>query len=228
MAIPTFVGEGTTDAVNNTSDVQPTNPSSLAVDDILVGWMVSGDDDKTMTFPAGWTKEHESPDAEPVGGKGSWGWRRVTNTAESDDVITFTQTGNIAQLYAGIFALRGCETSGNPFDQSLLITADPNDLAEMAAITTTGIDRKLICIAGCEDNRSAKDTATNYTMQYEGTTTVGTDAAYGIYFQDAASATLYAADSAGFDGFGNVENHTNFTIDFKPPGVTAKRRISII
>ncbi len=66
MAIPTFVGEGTPDAVNASSPASPTNPASLAVDDILVSWAISGDDDKAITWPAGWTKVDESPDAVPL------------------------------------------------------------------------------------------------------------------------------------------------------------------
>lgn len=213
--IPSFVGEGTPAAVTS-GTVQPTNPSSLLVDDILVGWMGSGTSGTAFGVPAGWAIEDETL---TINARGAWAWRRVAAAGESDDVIDFTQSGNTQQFYAGIFALRGCETSGNPFDSTQNNTCTSCDVATMAAVTTTGVNRKLIHISFVEDNRSAQDNAANYTLQYSGVTTVGSDAAYGVYFQDAATAQLYAADSAGHDGFGNNEHHVEFTIDFKEPGV---------
>lgn len=212
--IPTIVGEGSTDAVTAVDDVVPTNPASLAIDDILVAWVVSGDDTGNVVFPAGWTEQDETPDNDPTGAKAAIAWRRVTNADESDDAITITYAGNTTQMYAGIFAMRGCETAGDPFDSFIRVIGDGVIVMAMAAITTTGTDRKLIAVGVIEDNRAVADDATDYTRQFQGTTTVGSDAGYAVFYQDAATAQAYAADTA--TATANSENHVSWTIDFKP------------
>ncbi len=92
--------------------------------------------------------------------------------------------------------------------------------AIMRAITTTGADRKLVCICGIEDDKAPDNVQTDYTLLYTGSTGIGSDAAYGIYHRDAATAQAYAEDEDVIAT--TLENIVTFTIDFIPPdaGIT--------
>lgn len=128
MAIPTFVAAGTQGA--GAGAVVPGLPAGAQADDILV-LGVDSNSSQPAAAPTGYTQFPDSP--QDVGGLGSAClsvfWKRHSGS-ETDPTVA--DTGN--HTNAVIIAIRGCITTGDPFD----VTAGNVQVGVSTTVTIPG------------------------------------------------------------------------------------------
>lgn len=115
--------------------VTPVLPTHAA-DDILV-CVASHHVASTLSISAGWTAFAPSGDTNPLSdanqSSGFW-WRRAASGAESNPVVTSSVTNTTtSSLQAQVFRVRGCVTTGTPFEGE-----DLNAATAAATGTTPG------------------------------------------------------------------------------------------
>lgn len=134
MAYPTVVGVGT--VASGTGDVSPGLPSGWAVGDIHVIAVATANE--AVTAPSGWNETASSPQG--TGTAGATSATRITafwRRAESGDTApTITDPGN--HCAAVILGLRGCRSTGDPWDASGgRVESSAVTSATYSAVTTT-------------------------------------------------------------------------------------------
>lgn len=149
MAAPTIVAVGT--AVGGAANVTPNIPSQM-VNDIGVIWVECGAAD-TVTPPSGWAQITNSTVATGTPTKLTLLWRRLTGT---DGNPTITDAGD--HLAAQMIVIRGCPTSGNPWDVFFSSTELLTDTTvSITSTNTTVIDT--LCMAGFSTGQDTSSTA---------------------------------------------------------------------
>jgi len=227
MAAPNLQAEGAL-AASTTSTVGPTVPTHAA-DDILFATVIiyapnTGANVSAIPTPASWTKIGE---ANMVGalitvGKIAWYWIRASG---SGTTVTFTRganwdTGNDTCYAARVDVIRGCVTTGNPYDNTGVANSSVAYTAANQAfvgVTVTGAERMVVQFGGCGDNTTFAMTATGWTAGTGSATSTGTDANSMNQRKDNVSSST-GTDTATVDAPANTESGYSFCgVSFKPP-----------
>lgn len=114
-------------ATSGTPDI--TLPSNVQSDDILI-LLYQNQNDGTPTTPTGWTLKGN----DVINGVGLWVfWRRADGTANDDPTLDDAGAYNAAKM----LVVRGCPTTGDPFDQFSIGTfgTGPATFAEVTTVT---------------------------------------------------------------------------------------------
>jgi hypothetical protein len=136
---PTVVAVGT--VASGTTAITPAFPSGIAADDILVG--VGECEGVTSpgayTLPSGWAHVTGSPVQQSTNTRLTVMWARY------DGVMTAQSWGDSGDHNLGrIIAIRGCPTTGNPWDVAAAATEATSDTSATWPGVTTTIDDTLI------------------------------------------------------------------------------------
>lgn len=162
-ALPTFVAHGTAAfTATNAATIAPGLPSGWAAGDIHI--LVAGRGDNTaMTSLSGWT-QLLAANSTTAWRTEVW-WRRAVG---GDTAPTVTFGSSTIVRGARIYGVRGCATSGSPFDTG---AGAPTILANAAAatvsftnLTTQGANRFILAVGAYEDDPTTVTTITNYTQ----------------------------------------------------------------
>lgn len=228
MAAPTLQGEAA-DAVVTTGTLAFTMPAHQA-DDILVAalffWGPSpGTVPNDIPTPSGWTAmgSQVAVDGTTTRGKMALFYKRATGGSETGTGTRGANwdTGNDTCYYARVFCIRGCVTTGDPWDE-----VDPTVCYTAAngsfdAVTVSGSER-LVVQFGLRTNAAGTPfpTVTGWTAGTLDSNTGGTDGASRTWRQDNVSSDTGAdATTTTWSGSGG---YAFFGVSFKPPaGATA-------
>ncbi|MGH7391434.1 MAG: LamG domain-containing protein [Candidatus Rokuibacteriota bacterium] len=218
-AMPTFVAAGALVAAVGT--VTPALPAGLQTNDLLLLVAESANQAVTIPTPNGgtWMEVANSPQGMGTAGQISGArltmfWSRYNGTQGNP---TTNDPGN--HIGAKIFAFRGCETSGNPWN----VTAGDVPASGTANVlipgATTTVDQCLVVlIATCNlpDTWSALTNAdlATLTERFQGDVVAGNDGDMFLATGEKASAGSYGATSVTITG-GN--HHGRMSIALMPP-----------
>lgn len=224
-AAPTFVGAGTA-AFGNTSGtgVTPGLPTGWAADDIHV-LLVAVSNNTDIAEPSGWTKFSPSGAAEnntTVQRVELW-WRRAV---AGDTAPTVAAQANTVVRGARIFGVRGCPTSGDPFD----VTSRLNNAAS-ATVSTTDITSTIkntfgLFLYAYEDDPTAASQPTNWSTFTVATSSLGTDMAIGHSTRTVTTAGSYGSPTTTVSG-GTFANSPNVGILLAFKGAVVNRRAQV-
>lgn len=228
MPAPTLQAQGAIAAVT-TGDLAITLPAYAANDIVVittVGYVpntTTGTNTQSLASP--WTKN--SPNVttgNPIDEEHATWWARATSASSLGTTVTITRptswdTGTDTCWAGRAYVIRGCVTTGNPFDEfastALSTAANP----ALPAITVSGGNRLAIVFMTKADNAATPTAATGYTVGTEVTTNTGTDAAFQSYRQT-ASANVGTVTPTG--GTAPAQgNSAYFEFSFIPESVTA-------
>lgn len=144
-----FFGKGTSSPVAS-GNMSPTNPASLAVNDILFCF-ITQHDSVVATMPVNWTRVTNFPIASGTAVKLDCFWKRVTSTGESGATVTVTRAAGDAGI-AVICAFRGLTTSGNPFNTSATQANASSATVTMPTVTPSAAGQTIIFVGGMSDD----------------------------------------------------------------------------
>src|SRR5262245_8846842 len=150
--------------------------------------------------PSGWTligTQVGQPAASPRDGWIAHFWRRATAAGTT---VTLTRgtgwdTGTDTCMNARAYVIRGCITTGDPWDAAT--TSGPHTAANQAfpAVTVSGSVRMVLVFGGASDNLALSMAATGWTTGTEANDTGGTDSAFQTARKDNVAAST-SADTA--------------------------------
>ena len=216
MAVTFVGGTNTIDADTvGAASVTVTLPTHTTNDILIVAALNDGGTTMT-TATSGWASivGIDSTD------NARWFWKRAASGAETSPVIESTSS----DVFCTAWCLRGCITTGNPWDVFDTANALATAAAEVTAptITTTGTDR-LVCIFAVINDDTAWTTApplSGWTLPTNGdiTTASGTDARMVAVYQTQAAAGDNTANSVGT--ISTTETWATLKIAFIPAAVT--------
>lgn len=157
MAAPTFFGKGTLDAENSGTSITPIDfPASIAANDIAV-MAVGCNNTSTFTTPSGqgaWAILGTSLESD-AGQSTEWYWLRLTGSETAETVTASATFSNTVGGYGQIWVFRGCITTGNPFEGVGNDGTAAQTTPDSTAVTTTDVDRLVVCICLLDDNVDA-------------------------------------------------------------------------
>ena len=224
MAAPTLVAQGAIAAVT-TGSLTVTLPAHQA-DDILVVTLAVWEPNAASDMAApgttsGWTYRMDNPiiPGSQIDGRLAMFWKRATSGAETNPVFTQPSPGDTGAdtAFAGrAYVIRGCITSGDPWDD-IVQNATPYTAANGAfpAVTVSGSERLVVQFLVSTDNQAAGAAPSGWTAGTAVTSATGTDSGFQTFRKDnvststAADTSTVAAPAAGAYGF--------FGVSFKPP-----------
>ena len=222
MAAPVLQTEGATATGVTTGAPSITIPTHQANDILVVcaiAWVPNtvGDAAEIPT-PSGWALI--GTQVKTVDGLLAWFWVRA---AGAGTTVTLTRgaswdTGTDTCFNGRAYVVRGCITTGNPWDA--VASAGPYTTANQvfAAVTVSGAERMVVQFGNSTDNAAFAMTSTGWTIGTEDDDTGGTDSAFQTARKDnvssstAADAATVAAPAQGIYGF--------MGISFIPPAST--------
>lgn len=224
MAAPVLQAEGTIAAVTS-GGVTPTNPAHQA-DDILVaaamGWVPNSAASPVAAIaaPSGWTKITEAG-LGTVGdetGWIAWFWKRAASGSETNptfDRPAGWDTGVDSCYAARVWCIRGCATTGDPWDEAEASAVHTGTNGAVAAITVSGSERLVIHFAISSDDNSMS-APTGWTNGTSSGSITGTDANSQTFRKDNQSSSTSAdASSSGAPAAGG---YAFLGVSFKPAG----------
>ena len=213
MAIPTVVAAGT--VASGTGGVSPGVPAGYAADDIFL--LFCETNGETVSTPSGWTIAPDSPVTDTGAGtcRLSVFYRRAT---ASESAPSIADPGN--HIIARILAIRGCVTSGSPFDVSEATPNAGDTPFSVAGVTTTVADCLIVvAVAETTDSTSAQFSGwtnaglSSLTEWLDNFTTSGAGGGFGVVTGGKATAGA-TGDTTG-DNAGGFD-HCALTYALKP------------
>lgn len=232
MAAPTLQAQGTVAAVT-TGNLAITLPTYAANDIVVitsVGFIpntTTGANVQSLSSP--WTKN--SPDVTVITGglideeHACW-WARATSASSLGSTVTITRPANWDTGTDGVWAgrayvIRGCVTTGNPFDEfaSTALTNVANPV--LPAITVAGGNRLAIIFMTKADNTAVPTAATGYTVGTAAPDTTGTDCNFQTYRQTTSANISTVTPTGGTANAASNGNSAYFEFAFIPDPVTA-------
>jgi len=217
MAAPTVVGTGA--AASSANAITPAFPGSLAVDDVLIG---IGESVGGANFPNIATNgfahiDSVSPVVQGVNTQLSVVWRRY------DGVVTAHSWGDSGDHNIGRYiAIRGCPTSGNPWDVvAAAVEATSDTSATWPGVTTTVADTLVLEIIATDTDVSSTTNLgaltngayTSITEQMDNWIISGNGGGIGMVSAIKASAGATGASTATL---ANAGNKALMTLALKP------------
>jgi hypothetical protein len=199
MAAPMLAAEGSVAAVTS-GNLTVTLPAHQANDILVacvVGWVpntTSGT--ATLTAPSGWTKA--ASDTLITSGiiDGEWAifWRRAASSSETNPTFTRPSgwdTGTDTCFAGRAYVVRGCVTTGDPWDQIAQSPLYSTANGAVPAVTVSGSERTVIQFFVSSDDLSA-GSVTGWTAGTAATTTTGTDAGFQTFRKENVSSSTSA------------------------------------
>lgn len=221
MAIPSVVAVGAVAA--GTGDVVPGLPSGWAADDIHIMVVEQSAVNTFGSAPSGWvlvTGTQQKAGSGADDGNIQVYWRRAV-AGDTDPTVTDT----INHTSARILGVRGCITSGNPWDVVTAGTAAAGTLVSITGGTTTVNDCLIVAVVGTgpdiasttEIGSWANASLSSVTERMDNWNTNGNGGGFGMATGGLATAGAYNATTATL-----VTSSTQAfcTIALKPPGGT--------
>lgn len=189
MAVPTFVGAGAiVGDASGPASTTPTPPTHVA-DDILIAAAYNQGVAMT-TATGGWTS------IASVGGglhDAEWWWARAAGAGTAGPTITATATDQWAICYA----IRGCITTGTPFEDATTAgdASTSETTPDSAEVTTTGDDRLVVSIVNImtDPGWSSGWPPSGWTADDSQTDITGVDSQFSFMSRAEASATTVSA-----------------------------------
>lgn len=236
MAAPTLQAESA-DAAATTGTPGPTMPAHL-VDDIIIAQLffwgpTPGTVPNDIPTPSSGTwnllgTQVGITDGTNVRGKGACFWKRATTTTEGTGFARGANwdTGADTCYYARLFVVRGCETSGNPFDEAE--SAGPFRTANQsfATLTVSGSERTAIQFGARTEVTAFGNAPASWTAGTSETNTGGTDGASHSYRLEnistdatGAAPTVSAVTTGGYFYVG---------ASFKPPAAAITEQLAAV
>jgi titin len=233
MPAPTLVAEGTLSVVTTSAGFSVTLPTNQA-DDIVIVAHASWAPNTTANPGFGsvsspWARVDGTllQTGSPQDGETVLFWTRITTPLSSMTVSPANwDTGTDTCKTARAYVIRGCETTGNPWDavavSSLIATAN----GTMPAVTVSGTERLVIQFLLAHDDNGVGTTPSGWTAGTRVSTTTGTDGEHQTFRKDNVSASTSAqasgvlARTAGFYSFCGIS--------FKPPTPVAPSAITTL
>lgn len=219
MAFPSFISAGaiTVDTSGGASTI-PTPPAHLA-NDILLIMTHNAAGSVMTTATAGWTKINEVDGTINV----AWFWKRATGAGTAGATVTAASTDQFAICYV----IRGCITTGDPFENATThgngTTADSGaGGVQTSAINTTGNDRLVMAFAGIDGNNAftSINPPAGWTADNNTASATGTGCAFGVISkQEASPVTPEAQVTMGNTAVSTT--HGEVTLAWIPPAVAA-------
>lgn len=187
MALPTWAGVGAPSVA--VGDIAPALPAGWAAGDIFLCYVET--DDEAVTASAGWSEVPGSPQVVAGSVRLTTFWRR----AVGGDVAP-TISGVTNHKYGIVVGVRGCRTSGDPWD---FIGADGSAIGASIGLpggTTTVADCLIVgCIADGTDSASStrfgshgNASLASITERYDAGTTTGNGGGLGVFTGEKAVA----------------------------------------
>jgi hypothetical protein len=232
MAAPVFLQQGNASVVT-TGNLTVVIPAVEQANDILVVAMVAWVPNtttgaNTVAAPTGWTKF--TPAVTTITGglidaEYAFFWKRAVG-GDADPVFvrpTGWDTGTDTCWYGRSYVIRGCATTGDPWDTITNTAISTAANPAFPAITVSGTERLAVVFAVKTDNTALPTAATGYTVQLETNTTTGTDAAINSYTISSTNSSVSAVTPTG--GVAPAQGGTvYFGISFKSPAVVTTDR----
>jgi hypothetical protein len=229
VAAPTIQAEGTI-ATGVTTGVPSITIPAHQADDILVVvatvWVPNTltPDAAQIPTPSTWNllgTQIGQPAASPRDGWHAVFWKRAAGAGET---VTFTRGAGwddgTDTVYNGIaFVIRGCTTTGDPFENAT--TAGPYTTANqnLPAVTVSGNERRVCAFAAMQDNVTLCSAASGYTVTAAAANAGGTDSAFRLAHRTADTGTVAAVASTTS---APVQGSYGFiSAAFKPPTATS-------
>ncbi len=217
MAVPTYVA--TNSQAGSASPGGCPYPTGIETDDIIV--LAIEDDRGIIGDPSGWTAFADSPQNATADTQLTVFWKRYT---AGDADASFT--GFLNHYMARTFAIRGCPTSGDPFD----VTAGSTNGGVASATltipgdTTTVVDcLALLIAADGVDSNAARASAeanadlTSLTVRADGGTTTANGGGLVAYTGEKATAGAFGDTTATYT---SSRRYGAIMIALKPPSPT--------
>ncbi len=224
MAAPVLQTEGAQPGNATTTSLTVTLPTSLE-NDILILCLViwapntaAAVDD--IPTPSGWTRIVALGNG-TGDGQVAWFWRRVGASAPLNPVClrgANWDTGADTAYGGRAWLIRGCETSGNPWDKAdIFTTGGPFSAANQSftSVLVSGSERTVIHFYGSMDNNTIGAAPAGWTAGTATTDAGGTDTGFQTYRKDNVSATTSAA--APTIGATAQGHYAYLGVSFKPP-----------
>ncbi|MBI4637684.1 MAG: hypothetical protein HY727_15205 [Candidatus Rokubacteria bacterium] len=226
MAAPVLQAEGAI-AANTSGSLTVTLPSKLSDDILILGLVYWGPnttgDAAQIPTPTGWTLIG-SQIGQPAGtrdGWVAWFWRRAISAADPADPVCARgaswDTGTDTCFAGRAYVIRGCITTGDPWDAQA--AAGPYTTANqaVAAVTVSDAERMVVQFFNEMDNASAGGIS-GWTAGTAATSATGTDAGFQTFRKDNVSMSTGAdASTAAAPAQGA---YAYMGLSFKPPSGT--------
>lgn len=226
MAAPTLNAEGTT--VANTSGSLTVTLPSHAADDILIlclgfwGPNTAGSAADIPT-PAGWTQiaGFNVPESGNADGKIQWFWLRATSSSMTNPVCSrgaSWDTGTDTCFGGRAYGIRGCITTGNPWDATATGGTYTAANGALGAVTVSGAARMVVQFLISLDNQ-VPGTISGWTAGTDDNDATGTDCDFQTWRKDNVSSSTSAdASTVAIPAQGA---YAFLGISFKPPDAAA-------
>lgn len=227
--------QGTVSAVT-TGNLSVTLPSYVANDIVVITTAAyipnttTGTNTQSLASP--WTKY--TPAVTTITGgiidtEHAFWWARATSSSSLGTTVSITRptswdTGTDTAWGGRAYVIRGCITTGNPFDQLIASALSTAANPPLPAVTVSGAARLVIAFYVATDNLAAPTAATGYTPQTAATDNTGTDTGFQTY-TDATNTSLTAVTPSG--GATSAQNYqVYFSASFAPEPATLTRTAS--
>ncbi len=231
MTAPNLQAEGSIGSGVTTGVPTITIPAHQANDILVVSAMIWAPNTTTpdaaqIPTPAGGWALIGSQIGQPAGSpRDGWIAHFWIRASGSGTTVTLTRgsgwdTGTDTCFNGRAYVIRGCRTSGDPWDATA--NSGPHTAANQAfpAVTVSGQERTVIIFGGCMDNTAFAMTSSGWTTGTEGSDTGGTDSAFQTALKSNVSAST-SADTATVTAPGNAGSAYGFTgVSFKPQSLT--------
>jgi hypothetical protein len=200
MAVPTLQATGTL-AVVTSGNLTVTLPTHQANDILIVvlsGWVPNTTTGtNVVAAPAGgWAKLlSDTLINTTIDGEWSIFWLRASASGTTNPAFTRPtswDTGTDTNWSGIAYVIRGCETTGNPWDDAQKSALHSAANGALPAVTVSGTERHVIHFLSKADDNGGVTAATGWTLDTPVTTTTGTDASFQTIRKSNVSASTTA------------------------------------
>lgn len=223
MAAPTLQAEGSLTVVT-TGALAPSIPTHEVNDILVVAWGFWGPNSTSLpdaAVPSGWTQAgvQLSFGTGNIDGKIGYFWKRAPAAGQTISIARPSgwDTGTDTAWGGRAYVIRGCITTGDPWDEADLTALYTTANQPVDALTVLGTERLAIhFLAKCDDFVTAP-TVSGWTAGTQLESTTGTDHSQGSFRKDNVSADT-GADASTVEAPAPTGNGYAFLgVSFKPP-----------
>jgi hypothetical protein len=219
MAAPVLQAQGSL-AVTTDGNLTVPLPAQAANDVFIASlgaWVPNSTAGGGVAEPSGWTRIASLITGSPIDAEIVWFWKRSSGGDSNPTFVRPTGwgTGTSTCWHGRCYVIRGCTTSGDPWDE-----VDPTVLYSAAnqpfdAVTVLGVERLVTQFCVSLDNNNL-GTASGWTIGTETSTTTGTDGRQNTFRKDNVSISTSADSTTG--GAAPAQGFYAFLgVSFKPP-----------
>jgi hypothetical protein len=205
MTYPAYIDNGGI-AASGGATVDVPFPGTVNADDLLLVCVLDADNDSwDTTVPSGWNFITEA--TQHLQCSVAFFWKRAVGDESGTE--TFTSDLDAGNGCYGVMArFSGVIDSGTPYDTTVGPTVNgvtQNATIQLGSVDTDDIERLVVAMIGVEDNVGISQ-ASDYTEEFEVTSTLGGDASFSFQTQQAATPGTVPADTCttGNDFWGTL------------------------